>query len=163
MRTANIALNRIRVLCGFCGVGKSTLMQKQPDNFIDLDSALFKKDDPQRFENYVKEIKNLLASTDKGIFVSTHPTLIEMLTEQDIPFVLVHPQRELKDVYLKRYRDRGDWAAFLVQLEKDWDLYLDDLEGRQLDGDSKRIVLAKDENLSDKIDYTSDEGFVFLD
>lgn len=138
-----------RVVCGFCGVGKSTLLKTYPDKYIDLDSALFPKTDPQRFVSYVDEIKRLLASTDKTVLVSTHPELLERLYECGIDIILVYPNPDLKDEYMARYKDRGDWSAFLLQLEENWTNYMEDLQNASFTSDSQVKVLEEGQHLID--------------
>lgn len=148
----------IRVLCGFPGVGKSRIITKH-DDFIDLDSALFAKENPNRFVQYVDRIESLLETTDKGILVSTHRGLLEELTKRNIDVVLVFPVRSARAAFIQRYINRGDWVEFLIQMCDNWDKYHDEMESVALTENSLRVILEDRQYLSDRITYTTESGF----
>lgn len=152
----------IRILSGFPGVGKSTLAKNNP-GIIDLDSALFPKDETF-VESYMKKIMEYLDNPKiKGVMVSTHPQLLEALYEGDLNVMLVAPDASLKDEYMARYEGRGDWEAFLKQLDENWYNYLQDVANAKLywesKGLSKRVILKRWENLSDVVKWDNEEGF----
>lgn len=152
----------IRILSGFPGVGKSTLAKNNP-SVIDLDSALFPKDETF-VESYVKKIMEYLDNPKiKGVMVSTHPQLLEALYEGDLNVMLVAPDASLKEEYMARYEGRGDWEAFLKQLDENWYNYLQDVACAKLHGESKslskRVILKRWENLSDVVKWDIEEGF----
>lgn len=153
----------IRILSGFPGVGKSTLAKNNP-GIIDLDSALFPKDETF-VESYMKKIMEYLDNPKiKGVMVSTHPQLLQALYEGDLNAMLVAPDVSLKDEYMARYEGRGDWEAFLKQLDENWYNYLQDVANaklyRESKGLSKRAILKRWENLSDVVKWDNKKGFV---
>lgn len=113
-----------RVICGFPGVGKSTLFNELKDSkkkVLDSDSSTFDKSEFP--ENYIKHIKD---KTSKGytILASSHDVVRDALIKEKIPFTLVYPDKSLKDEYLKRYKERGSPKEFQNLLDKKWDEWI---------------------------------------
>lgn len=107
-----------QVICGFPGVGKSTLVRNDTTGLVlDSDSSTFDKADFPA--NYIEHIK---AKTAEGytILASSHDTVRNALVAAGIPFVLVYPTLDCKDEYLQRYRDRGSPEAFVNLLDQNW-------------------------------------------
>lgn len=148
----------MRVIAGFPGVGKSTLCT-QYHNVVDLDSALFEKNE-QFAENYVNKIKEELQVPNRCVVVSVHPPLLEKMKEEGIPFYLVYPGSSLKEEFLVRYEGRKDTKDFIKQLDDNWFNYLNGLHNFELCEDSTRIVLERYENLNDVIRVDLEKGFL---
>lgn len=136
-----------KVICGFPGVGKSTLFNSGI-KCTDSDSSKFDKD---LFPgNYVDHIQALL---DKGevdyIFVSTHAVVRRELMKRGIPYTLVYPNIQLKEEYLERYRERGSPEAFISLMDKSWTTFVIECAEQVL---CKRVVLQSGEYLSDVLE-----------
>lgn len=137
--------NKTYIIAGFPGVGKSWLKNKLGDEVSDSDSSKFPKDEfPQ---NYINHIKSLIGNK-KIILVSTHKDVLNNLEKENLDYILVYPNRELKDEYIKRYKERGSPQAFLDLLNNKWDSFINDMENAN---PKKRIVLNKGEFLKDKL------------
>ena len=67
------------------------------------------------FEHIEKNIED--PSVDK-ILVSSHKDVRDALVKKGIPFVLVYPNKDIKDEYIQRYKDRGNNDAFVELLDK---------------------------------------------
>lgn len=125
-----------KVFACFPGTGKTSFFKKYMDKKVsDSDSSHFswivengeKKRNPDFPANYIKHIQNLINQEYEFIFVSTHKEVIAALEEAGIEFVVITPARELKDVYLQRYKDRGSDQGFIDTLNKMWDTFMDDV------------------------------------
>lgn len=147
----------MRILSGFPGTGKSTFTKSHPLT-VDLDSALFPKGE-NFVSDYIEAIENYLEKENLCVFVSTHPALLEGLREKSHDVILVYPSYTLKEEYLARYEGRGDWEAFLEQLDKNWLDYLKGLNEIQLTEGSKKVVLQRYETISDVIGFDVENGF----
>ena len=122
--------NEKKVVCGFPGVGKSYLADRE--DWQDSDSSLFswvktgtgKIRNPNFPANYIEHIK----SCDRNVLVSSHKEVRDALAEAGIPFILVYPQRLCKNEYLDRYERRGSPKEFVELLDKMWDQWINEME-----------------------------------
>ena len=117
-------MKKTTIICGFPGVGKSYLFNNTNLDCIDSDSSKF---DKKHFpDNYIKHIEKNIGKVDY-IFVSTHSEVLYRLNNM-CEFHVVYPNRELKEEYLQRYRDRGNEESFINLIDNMWDKFIDDIE-----------------------------------
>lgn len=119
---------RPRVICGFPGVGKTTLFKKLQHQGVlihDSDSSQFNKD--QFPQNYIQHIQACLAA-GAWVLCSTHTVVREALQQAGISYCIAAPAHKyLKDEYMARYRERGSPEAFLKLMDAKWDEFMDDV------------------------------------
>lgn len=125
------------VVAGFAGVGKSTVVKAHAiggRRLVDLDSSSFSfladgRRNPSFVEDYVQAVLTRLGERCV-LFVSTHPEVRRALVAHGVVFYLVHPERECKAEYLRRFVTRG--TPQLVRLfDSDWDSFIDSCEGQR--------------------------------
>jgi hypothetical protein len=124
------------LVAGFPGTGKSYYCsngdwsQYVPQGFAtDSDSSKFDKSNfPQ---NYIEHIKEKISEGYARIFISSHKEVRDALVENGLEFTLVYPKKELKEEYLKRYKERGSANAFINLISNNWDLWLDELKNQK--------------------------------
>lgn len=139
------------VISAFPGTGKTFLFNNFEMVMLDSDSSKFSHTsdgiapNPDFPLNYVEHIRSQIGKTDL-IMVSTHKVVREALTKAKIPFSLIFPERENKEEYLGRYRMRGSPTGLIEILDKNWDTFLDELEGQKC---FKKIRLGAGMFLSD--------------
>lgn len=121
---------KTKVYSAFPGCGKTTYYQKSGKNVLDSDSCTFdKKNFPK---NYLEHIKyNINNDTVDIILVSSHKEVRDALTSNGINYVLVYPERELKNEYIQRYKQRGNKDLFIKLLEDNWDLWMDEMDDQK--------------------------------
>ena len=139
--------DRVRPIAGFPGVGKTTAAKVF--NYSDSDSTQFSRWKNQRHPdwpgNYIRHIQDLSGI----VFISTHPEVRSALVKEQIPYLLVYPERDCKAVYLERFKNRGSPEAFITLLDDFWDEWI-----TALDEDSyafARIVLQSTDYVSEVI------------
>jgi hypothetical protein len=78
----------------------------------------------------------------------------DALLKKGIPFVLVYPNREIKDEYIQRYKDRGNNDAFVDLLEKNWDNWMDEMDQMEAPQGQTlyKVKLGSGQYLADVID-----------
>lgn len=144
-----------KVVAGFPGTGKSYMFRNNTDNLVllDSDSSIFSwiskgVRNPIFPQNYMEHIKENLGVADV-IFVSTHDTVIKALQENGIPFTLVYPTKELKEIYLSNYAQRGNDAQFIEFIKNNWDNFITNMMKTEC---QQRIELKKGQYIKDIIE-----------
>lgn len=117
-----------KVICGFPGVGKSTLyreLKEQGVQILDSDSSTFDK--AEFPENYLQHIQ-MARTAGFMLLVSTHKEVREGLHKLGIPIILARPASiDQKEEYLQRYRDRGSPPEFVELMDKRWEMFYNDV------------------------------------
>lgn len=103
------------IICGYAGIGKSYLAHNYP-NIIDLESTPFEKD----WNRYFKCAKHY---SDQGflVLVSCHKEIRERVLS--LPFeerLTIFPYAEDKELFRKRYKERGNTEEFIDVQMKNW-------------------------------------------
>jgi hypothetical protein len=140
--------NKLKVYSAFPGCGKTTYYRNTSKNVLDSDSSAFdKKYFPQNYLEHIK--RNLENETIDKILVSSHKEVRDALTSNELRYVLVYPERDLKEEYISRYRERGNNDAFINLLDKNWDTWMDEMDEQQ---GCYKVRLKTGQYLSDVID-----------
>ena len=129
------------ILCGFPGIGKSAtqgLAEREGNfDFIDAESTPFRwvelringKRLPNRDfpDNYVDFIADC-AGKYKVTLTATHKQVRDEMKRRGLAYIIVAPEKSLKDEYLLRYVARGSDMGLIEQVYDHWDEWLDELE-----------------------------------
>lgn len=138
------------IISAFPATGKTHYKQNSNLNVLDSDSSKFswiKKGvrHPDFPQNYIDHIKKNIDKVDI-ILVSSHKIVRDALVNNNINFTLVFPERNLKEEYIKRFKNRGNDQEFINMLEHNWDSFIDEMENQKK---CKSIKLKFGEFLSD--------------
>lgn len=129
------------IICGYPGIGKSTIA-KSEDNVIDLESSIFKNEDdsrPEHWEEYYCKMAEHLSSQGHTVFVSTHPEVLSYLRRNCTePVMCVYPAKDLKEEWIEKLKTRYEKSGS----EKD-----------------RRAYISVEENYDSQIDTLSKIGF----
>lgn len=109
------------IICGFPGVGKST-MAKRSIKWVDLESTPFGK----IWSLYAAVAKHM-SNNGYTVMVSTHEALLEELEMQGVCYTVVIPPVTDKSTYIRRYEKRGNTEDFIKFLDANWEQWLDDI------------------------------------
>lgn len=171
-----MATDRYRIIAAYAGTGKTTFAAMYPEIAIDFVTMQYKyylepddssnvtetsKANPNnimRWEwpfNYVEAIRSLLNETNKILLIPSDSFVLELLRYENIPYTLCYPRRDAKDVYRRRFVDRGNTERFLAIFIDEWDSFLDSLES---DPSSSRIIMEPHQFLCDVIDIQTYYG-----
>lgn len=157
-------------VCAFPGTGKSTIHSKGMNLGLypvrDDGTALYRSiignrtkvydSDSSKFDkaefpdNYIKHMLKCLHreidSPNGFLFLaSSHENVRKMMTKRKIPYVLVYPERSLKDEYIKRYENRNSPKEFIKMMSEKWDEFIDSCEKDKC----PKIVLQSEQYLID--------------
>jgi hypothetical protein len=143
------------VVCGFPGVGKSTLVSRHQGLMVlDSDSSKFSwtKTEPKTRHpawpgNYIAHIQDNIGVVDL-ILVSTHDEVRCALIAAGVPFTLVYPGPEMEEEYIQRYIDRGSDASFITLLRSKYQEWIAALARQQ---GCTHVALSSGQYLSDVI------------
>lgn len=150
------------VIAGFGGVGKTELAKKYK-NVIDLESIFWKWQYNERHmnieeyksgndripnpnfpQNYIEAIKENQKKYD--IVLIAYSTIIcRAVKENNVSFLLCYPDKEAKDIYIERYRKRGNNECFINKNIESFEEAVDILEKRV----ESKIVLHGNEVLEE--------------
>lgn len=146
------------VICGFPGVGKTSAANNRT-NICDAESSGFswvfdpekpnkpRERNPEFPNNYGAYIAKLASPYGYDVVLaSSHKGVREELDRRGIDYVIVVPEKNAKDAYMKRYIERGSNAEFVNLLYENWEAWLDEIENN---GKHAVIHLAASEYLSD--------------
>lgn len=108
------------------------------EKILDSDSSLFSwiydengnktdKRNPEFPHNYIRHIKEHMDKEDI-IFVSSHKIVREALKEENIPYYLIYPRKDMKREWMRRFKERGNNEAFIKFQDEHWDEFIDDME-----------------------------------
>lgn len=126
------------IISAFPAVGKSYLYDNQDKLNIkvsDSDSSKFswipnttpKERNPDFPNNYIQHIKDIKGKYDL-ILVSSHKNVRDSLIENNLPFIIVYPSKELKEEYMKRYKQRGNDKQFIDMMDKNFESFVDEID-----------------------------------
>ena len=128
------------IISGFPGVGKSFL-GKNNDDFIDLDSSRYAGED--RWQRYKERIEDALGIY-KYIFVSSHQETRDILNELGLKYYVVYPDKNLKEEYLKRYKERGSKEDFIDLIDNNFESFIDSIENNSPNGVKVKLTKYSD-------------------
>lgn len=120
---------KTRVISAFPGCGKTYCYNQYKDKLdildVDTNEYIWLKDkegtkvaerNPDFPNNLIKYVKENCGKVDI-IFISSNETVRTALNEAGIEVTLVYPSREIKEVWLQRFIDRGDDYNFVIYME----------------------------------------------
>lgn len=157
------------IIMAHAGTGKTTLAKMYPDKVLDFMASPYKyhsqpsdkcidiekvKASTMRVRNekypanYIEALKENMNS-GKVLLISSCVMIRKLLQNEKIPYILCYPQRDAKDLYCKRYIDRGNTNDFLSLIVGNWDYFIDIHES---DNWGKHIVMKPHEFLSDVLE-----------
>ena len=126
------------IISAYPACGKTTYFNKHSKyakgkgtrKILDSDSSKFswvydedgnKTDErnPNFPNNYIEHIKENL-DKQEIIFISTHDAVREALEKENIPYVVIYPSHDMKSIFLKRMKERGNDEKFIKDQDKHW-------------------------------------------
>ena len=133
------------IISAFPGTGKSFYYEehKYDSNrkVLDSDSSKFNK---KHFPaNYIRQIKKNIKF--EVIFVSSHKEVRDALVKNNMWFILVYPDKSLKDEYINRFKERGSPESFIKLISNNWDNWIDEMKNQT---NCLHIVLKDGEYIS---------------
>lgn len=126
---------RTKIISAFPGTGKTYFYRNNIDICIDSDSSDFswiidddgnKIRNPEFPSNYIEHIKDNIGEYEY-ILVSSHKVVRDALLNNCIFFYLIYPNYTLKELYLQRYKDRGNDQNFIDLVDKNWMDWIDEI------------------------------------
>lgn len=132
------------IIAGFPGVGKSTAAKIKDWMFLDMESSDYhwivdgdgnKERHPEWPINYVDSIIDEARNNMRPqlyILISTHNEVLVELDRRGIYYTAVLPRS--KDIYIQRYRERGNSEEFIEKLNANFDTFINSVESTNVFG-----------------------------
>lgn len=125
-------MKQAKVISGFPGVGKSFLSTRPNLKISDSDSSKFSWVEkgvrhPDFPQNYIDHIRQCIETHDM-VLVSSHKEVREALKANGIEYTIYYPSIESKDIYIERYRNRGNAEAFINLVDVNWDNWIKEID-----------------------------------
>ena len=168
------------IIAAYAGTGKTTFAKLYPEKVVDficmpykyilepcqegVDSEACKAnpDNVMRDDwlyNYVAAIKSAL-DEGKTLLIPTDMYVLALLRVERIPYILCYPQMNAKEIYRKRYIDRGNTDDFIEIFIGGWERRIAALEQ---DDYGRHIVLTGQQFLSDAVTSLFSENITAKD
>lgn len=164
MKQDNLGL----LICGFSGIGKTTLGKKY-DNIAEIGQSLFRNiyldekaytmdreyrknlktgilPNPDWPMNYVNKINELRMDHDI-VLVFTDIELMDTFRKLNIPFLIALPTKDRKEEFLMNFQNRGQDADFCADARRHWERRID----RLLAMPEEKIILKEGQYLEDRL------------
>ena len=163
-----------KIISAFPASGKTYAFErlsKEGYKILDSDSSKFnwcydhdstkldnieKHRNPEFPDNYIQHIKENVGKVDY-IFVSSHKSVRNALTANNINFTLVYPSRKMKAEWVGRCFLRGSGEKFCQLIADNWDDWIDEMEATE---NCDKWVLGEDDSIYlfdlDKYSYLSE-------
>jgi hypothetical protein len=85
-----------------------------------------KERNPDFPNNYIEHIKSNIGKVDV-IFVSSHEVVRKALAENNIKTIIVYPGKELKEEWIRRFKQRGNNEGFINFISSNWDKFIEEI------------------------------------
>ena len=109
------------IICGFPGVGKS-FVAKNYHGFVDLESTPFKKN----WDLYT-DVAIHMNNNGYHVLMSSHKEVRDMLLSKNVGFSVILPLIEDKEIYMKRYKNRGNDEEFIKFLDENYEKFITEI------------------------------------
>jgi len=117
-------MSKAIIIAAWCGTGKTHFCRNTKGA---IEFECWKYDKESFPDNELRDIEDQRDKVDY-IFISTNIVALDALSEKGIEYILVYPQRGLKEEYLNRYRERGSHIDFIGTMDRYWDGWMTECE-----------------------------------
>lgn len=106
-------MNKNIILACFSGMGKTTAASNE--RYIDVQKIIEEKygtEDKQKY--YVSTIIDLLEkNSNKVLLINTYSNVLNELKNNDIEYIIISPDINIKNNFMERYQERNDDSFFI--------------------------------------------------
>ena len=156
------------IISGFPGIGKTTISKKYPNEVIDIESSDYKwvyfdeeilyQDtelikgtenrvlNPNWPNNYLEAIL-LNAQQYKYVLIVQGEDIRNLLDAKQLDYLLAFPSIQCKSEYVERYRARRNNEKFINQIEKCFDIWIENLQKSP----HRKIIIKPGHTLEDEM------------
>lgn len=136
------------IVCGFFGIGKSSVTQYRPDiKFYDLDSKFFQKQ--PGWEKLYVDCALALTNNYDIVCIKSSDKVMRLLNYLNQKYYLVYPNRYAKRDFMERAVKNRYSREWIENFFSQWEKYIDEVEDEDC---ANKIVLQSGEYLSDIVD-----------
>ncbi len=111
-----------QIICGFAGIGKSHCA-KNSEGVVDLESTPFKKN-----WDFYADVAEHMGKNGYYVLTACHKEWRDKLKERGIEYAVVIPHKEMKQEYMRRYKDRGNTPEFIKMIDENFEKFIEEIE-----------------------------------
>lgn len=136
------------IVCGFFGIGKSSVNKYRPDiKFYDLDAKYFKKQ--PGWEKIYVDCAIALKKNYEIVCLKSSDKVMGQLKQMGENYYLVYPNRYSKRDFMERAIKNNYPREWIEDFFSNWERYIEEVEDEDC---TNKIVLQSGEYLSDILD-----------
>lgn len=136
------------LVCGFFGIGKSSVKKYRPDvSFFDLDAKFFQKQ--PGWEKIYVECALALREVYDIVALKSSDKVMNHLTQLGEKFYIVYPNRYAKRDFMERAVKNNYSREWIRSFFSRWEEYIEEIEHEET---TNKIILQSGEYLSDIVD-----------
>lgn len=136
------------IVCGFFGIGKSSVNKYRPDvSFYDLDAKFFRKQ--PGWEKIYAECALALREIYDIVAIKSSDKVMDYLTKMGESFYIVYPNRYAKRDFMERAVKNNYSREWIHSFFSKWESYIEEIEQEET---INKVVLQSGEYLSDIVD-----------
>lgn len=136
------------IVCGFFGIGKSSVSKYRPDvKFYDLDAKAFVK--KIGWEKIYSDCALALTNDYDIVAIKSSDKVMKYLNELGTKYYIVYPNKYAKREFMERAILNKYSREWIEDFFTKWDKYIEEIENEE---NTNKIVLQSGEYLSDIVD-----------
>lgn len=136
------------IVCGFFGIGKSSVTKYRNDiKFYDLDAKFFKKQ--PGWEKIYVDCALALQNEYEIVCLKSSDKVMKLLNQLNEKYYLVYPNRYAKRDFMERAVKNRYPREWIEDFFSKWERYIEEVEDEDC---ANKIVLQSGEYLSDILD-----------
>ena len=136
------------IISAFAASGKTKLKKENNLSVIDLESSDYQwkfldnnlsveerkgTENKIKNKNFIEDYVSAIIEANKEyefVLIASQPEVLDELSNRNIDYKMVSPIKEMKNTFIKRYKNRGNNQSFIDLMDKNFDIFIDSMINR---------------------------------